>query len=109
VARLLAVGLAMAAMLTACPAHAQTPIVPDLSGKEVWFNWYDNQHRPLKLEFDQYGGALAIHGVDVYTGNFTGFLLSLRNDSATGAVTGQYLPSGLSYAITFTVCGEPLS
>jgi len=41
--------------------------------------------------------------VDVYTGNFTGFLLNFRNASVTGAVTGQYLPSGLSYAIAFTV------
>jgi len=56
VAALLAVGLAVAALLTAGPAHAQTPIVPDLSGKQVWFNWYDSQDRPLKLQFDDFGG-----------------------------------------------------
>jgi hypothetical protein len=101
VAALLAVGLAVAALLTAGPVHAQqTPIVPDLSGTRFVFTWYDNQYQVFAR------GYLAIHGVDVYTGNFTGYLQvdgRLRPNEPTGAVTGQILPQGITYAITFTV------
>jgi hypothetical protein len=98
----MAAGLARAAQLTAGPAHAQrTPIVPDLSGKVFDFHWYDSQASFL------HSGTLVINGVDVYTGNFAGFLqddgVVSGLDSSTGTVTGQFVPSGLRYDITFTV------
>jgi hypothetical protein len=105
VAALLAVGLVVA-LLTAGPVHAQTPIVPDLSGTQFVFNWYDNQYHVVS------SGLLAIRGVDVYTGNFTGFLIDFHplqaHDERTGAVTGQFLPhivgpGDLEYDLRFTV------
>lgn len=95
-AALLAVGLAVAALMTAGPVHAQqTPIVPDLSGTQFDFRCWNNQGSVIGR------GVLAILGVDVYTGNFTGFLEA--PDARRGAVTGQYVPNSVEYYLTFTV------
>jgi len=99
VARLLALGLAVAALLAARPAHAQTPIVPDLSGKAFAFHWGAYRGGVWTILAQ---GYVAIHGVDVYTGNFSGFVTGPSDRN--GAVTGQYLPEGaLSFSLKFTV------
>jgi hypothetical protein len=107
-AGLLAVGLAVAALLTAGPAHAQGPIVPDLSEMGFDFFWYTSiTGGPNALRAQ---GHLSINRpVDVYSGKFAGYLLPPNYlGEAGGVVTGQMFPpvsfQGVPYyPVTFTV------
>jgi hypothetical protein len=110
VAALLAVGLAVAALLTAGPAHAQGPIAPDLSEMGFKFFWFTTITGGPNVVRAQ--GHLSINRpVDVYSGKFAGYLLPPNYlGEAQGVVTGQMLRArvpgpneAVYYPITFTV------